>query len=115
MKVRFKTGHPKYRDLTPGNVYRVIGIEADQYRIMNDNGRPFLYPPTIFRIVDAHEPRQWRTWFGGDRERYSYPKDLQRPGFFEDYFDSNPKAMATLHQYLAMTHHSRETTKRQAG
>jgi hypothetical protein len=115
MKVQFKTRYPKYRELTSGNVYRVIGIEADQYRIMNDEGRPFLYPPKIFHIVDAHEPRQWHTWYGEDGERYSYPKDLQQPGFFEDYFEGDRKAMATLQRYLATLPHSRETGKRKAG
>jgi hypothetical protein len=107
MKVRFKTGHPKYRDLTPGTLYRVIGIEADSYRIMNDDGRPYLYPPNLFRIVDASEPRQWKTWYGDGGEKYSYPAELRQPGFFEDYFDGNRKIMATLHRYLASLHHSR--------
>jgi len=115
MKVRFKTSHRKYRDLTPGNVYRVIGIEADQYRIMNDAGRPYLYPPKIFQVVDAAEPRQWHTWFGEDGEKYSYPEDLQSPGFFEEYFDGNPKVMATLHRYLETLSQSGQVSKRKAG
>jgi hypothetical protein len=114
MKVRFKPGHSKYLDLTPGNVYRVIGIEADHYRIMNDDGRPYLYPPKAFHVVDSKEPRQWRTWHGEDGEKYSYPADLREAGFFEDYFDGNRKAMATLHRYLGTLRHSSRPTNRRA-
>src|ERR1700722_13893068 len=116
MKVRFKTGHSKYHDLTPGNVYRVIGVEADQYRIMNDDGRPYLYPPAIFRVIDPTAPREWRAWYGEDGEKYSYPPDLRKPGFFEDYFDGDRKALATLHRCLALWRRAREpNTRRAAG
>lgn len=74
-----------------------------------------LYSPALFRLVDPVKSRQWHTWFGEDGERYSYPEELQRPSFFEDYFDGNRKVMATLHHYLAMPPQSRETTKRKAG
>lgn len=103
MKVCFRNGKSRFRDLTPGNVYRVIGIEADEYRLMNDHGRPYLYPPRLFAVVDPSEPGDWRTWYGDDRERYSYPPQLSAPGFFEDYFDGDRKVMATLHAYLAAT------------
>lgn len=93
--------------LTPGNVYRVIGIEADQYRIMNDVGRPYLYDPRLFRIVDPAEPRDWVSTFGEEGERYAYPPPLAKPGFFEDYFDGKRKALSVLHAYL-------ETSRRKA-
>src|SRR5207249_5009180 len=94
MKVSLKKSSSRYRDLTPGNVYRVIGIEADDFRIMNDAGRPFLYPASLFVIVDPTEDRNWKIWRGADGERYSYPPQLARPGFFEDYFDHDRKTMA---------------------
>jgi len=79
MKVALKKPSSKYRDLTPGNVYRVIGIEADDFRLMNDAGRPFLYPSSIFIIVDPSEPRDWKTGQGPDGERYSYPPNSPGP------------------------------------
>jgi len=36
------------------------------------------------------------TEYGDDGERYSYPRPLNKPGFFEDYFDHHPKAIATF-------------------
>jgi len=42
MIVQLKKKNPRYRDLTFGQPYVVIGIEADDLRILNDAGRPFL-------------------------------------------------------------------------
>jgi hypothetical protein len=104
MLVRLDPNHPQaheYSDLTAGNVYRVLGIEADDLRLMNDAGLPYLYPADLFVVVDPREPDDWVTELGEEGERYAYPKELGRPGFFEDYFDRDPKATAELRQYLA--------------
>ena len=80
-----------YPDLTFQQQYVVIGIEADDLRLLNDHGRPYrpyLYPHTLFEIVDPTEPQDWVTEFGDDGERYAYPPVLNSPGFFEDFFDA---------------------------
>lgn len=74
----------------------MIGIEADEFRILNDEGRPYLYPPNLFSLVDSREPRDWITEFGDDGERYSYPRALNSAGFFEDFFDQKAKAVSTF-------------------
>jgi hypothetical protein len=74
----------------------VIGIEADDLRILNDAGRPVLYPRDLFSLVDAQEPVDWVTEFGDDGERYSYPPPLNKVGFFEDFFDQKTRAVATF-------------------
>lgn len=96
MIVTLKRKNARYRDLTVGQPYVVIGIEADEFRILNDAGRPFLYSPHLFAVVDAREPDDWVTEFGDDGERYSYPPVLNKPGFFEDFFDRRPRAIATF-------------------
>ena len=96
MIVRLKKLNPRYRDLSMRQPYMVIGIEADDLRILNDAGRPFLYPSRLFRVIDRHEPADWVTEFGSDGERYAYPPPLDKPGFFEDFFDNNPKAVSTF-------------------
>lgn len=104
MKVRLvakKLDGVEYQDLTIGNIYNVIGIEADDFRIINDEGQPYLYPPALFSIVDKNEPEDWLTEYGEDGERYAYPPELGQVGFFEDYFDDDPKAIAIFRQYLA--------------
>ena len=64
MIVKLKKKTARYRDLTSGQPYVVIGIEADHLRILNDAGRPFLYPPALFSLVDDEEPVGWVTEFG---------------------------------------------------
>jgi hypothetical protein len=96
MIVKLKKKTARYRDLTFGQPYVVIGIEADHLRILNDAGRPFLYPPNLFSLVDPKEPVDWITEFGDDGERYSYPPPLNKSGFFEDFFDQKAKAVATF-------------------
>jgi hypothetical protein len=39
----------------------VIGREADDFRLFNARGQPYLYPHQLFDIVDAHEPEDWVT------------------------------------------------------
>jgi hypothetical protein len=96
MIVKLKKKNGRYRDLTFGQPYVVIGIEANDLRILNDAGRPFLYPPGLFSLVDSREPVDWITEFGEDGERYSYPPLLNKSGFFEDFFDQKAKAVATF-------------------
>lgn len=96
MIVKLKKKSARYRDLAFGQPYVVIGIEADELRLLNDAGRPFLYPPDLFSLVDSGEPVDWVTEFGDDGERYSYPPLLNKSGFFEDFFDEKAKAVATF-------------------
>jgi hypothetical protein len=104
MKVRFinrASTKIKYQDLTLHNIYQVLGIEADDYRIINDNGLPYLYSADLFTMVDSEEPKEWVTEYGEDGERYAYPPELNRVGFFEDYFDGQTETIIAFHQYLA--------------
>ena len=96
MTVKLRRRNVRYRDLTPGQPYVVIGIEGDELRILNDAGRPYLYPPGVFKVLDAREPQDWVTDRGDDGERYAYPARLNDPGFFEDFFDDKPKAVRTF-------------------
>lgn len=77
MIVELRERDPRYPDLTPGRPYVVLGIEADDLRILNDQGWPYLYPHEIFSIIDAREPEDWVNEHGEDNERYSYPPPQQ--------------------------------------
>lgn len=101
MKARFKRGWWRtYGTLTPGNVYRVIGIEADQLRIFDDLGDPVLFVPQAFDVVDPTEPSDWMSTHGDDGERYAYPVELAEPGFFEDWHDGDVRARSWLAGYV---------------
>jgi hypothetical protein len=96
MIVKLKKKKSAYRDLTLDQPYVVMGIEGDDLRILNDSGRPYLYPRNLFSVINSTEPNDWITEFGQDRERYSYPPALSKPGFFEDFFEEKSNAVATF-------------------
>lgn len=101
MKVRLKNKSRVTKNaLTPGNVYRVIGIECDYFRIMNDFGEPILYNPILFEVIDCTFNKTWVTHICEDGARCSYPPMLQRPGFFEDWFAHDRAVMMDLYLYL---------------
>ncbi len=87
MIVKLKSENTRYPDLSKEQQYFVLGIEADDYRILNDVGKPYLYPPDLFDVIEPTEPGDWVTEFGEDGERYSYPTPLNGAGFFENFFD----------------------------
>ena len=96
MIVELRRKSKRYSDLSPGHPYAVIGIEADDYRLLNDHGRPYLYPRALFEVTDAREPVDWVSEVGEEGERYAYPPPLNEPGFFEDFFDEDTRAVATF-------------------
>lgn len=86
--------------LTPGMDYRVIGIECNDYRILNDDGDPVLYPPQLFDITDATEPADWISTVE-DGCRYAYSTEFNEGGFWEDYHDKVPEAVERFNRYMA--------------
>lgn len=100
MIVRLRKKFEDYPDITSGQHYVVIGIEADDFRLLNDQGRPYLYPPHLFEVTNYRQPPDWITETGDDGEKYAYPPQLSRSGFFEDFFDGEPETVATFWRTL---------------
>ena len=100
MIVKLKKNNFDYRDISQKQPYFVIGIEADDYRILNDYGKPYLYPAHLFEIIDPQESAIWITEYGEDGERYSYPPFMNEPGFFEDYFDGKYEVFSQFWQLI---------------
>jgi hypothetical protein len=96
MIVELRTADPSYPDLSPDQPYLVLGLEANDLRILNDQGRPYVYPREVFKVVDSREPEDWQSEVGDDNERYAYPPPLNAAGFFEDFFDGKLDAVATF-------------------
>ncbi len=51
MKVRWK-GKTEVTGLILDKVYEVISIEKEWYRIIDESGEDYLYPPDLFEIVE---------------------------------------------------------------
>ncbi len=85
--------------LTPGAVYEVIGIEAGDFRLIDDSGSPVLVSPALFEIIDPARPAQWRSW-QQDGGEYAYAPELARAGFFEDFRDREPNAVREFNRYI---------------
>ncbi|MEM7082222.1 MAG: hypothetical protein AAF465_05770 [Pseudomonadota bacterium] len=79
--------------ISPGKEYEVIGIEADDFRIINNMNEPCLYDPALFELIDEAEPNFWVSEIGEDGERYAYPTSWIQPGFFEDFHDGDEKVI----------------------
>lgn len=43
-----------FLELTCGKVYDVISMEKGWYRIVDDNGEVYLYPPDDFVVVEGN-------------------------------------------------------------
>lgn len=51
MEVRWK-GKTEFLVLTHGKEYEVLSVEKGWYRIIDDSGEDYLYPPEYFDIVE---------------------------------------------------------------
>lgn len=51
MKIKWK-GKTEPFALTNGKVYDVISVEKGWYRLIDDSGEDYLYPPEQFDIVE---------------------------------------------------------------
>ena len=54
MKVKF-LGETSFLVLTNSKEYDVISTEKGWYRIIDDSGEDYLYPPKLFEIVEDDE------------------------------------------------------------
>lgn len=50
MRVRWK-GISEFLVLTHNKIYEVLSIEKGWYRLVDDSGEDYLYPPEQFEIV----------------------------------------------------------------
>ena len=54
MKARF-IGETQPLMLTKGKIYSVLSVERRYYRVEDDTGDDYLYPPTMFEIVSDEQ------------------------------------------------------------
>jgi hypothetical protein len=76
-----------HRNLSPGMVYYVVGIDDEYFRVIDNDGEPILYLKALFEIVDTYVPEDWTTRTYEDGEYFIGPAEFNKTGFYEDYFD----------------------------
>lgn len=54
MKVRF-LGETSFLELTHDKVYDVLSIEKGWYRVIDDSGEDYLYPPEDFEVIEPDD------------------------------------------------------------
>ena len=79
--------------MTYGETYEVIGIDCNDYRIINDKNDPCLYDSNECEVVENSEPDFWVKEIDEDGDIYAYPFPWSRVGFFEDYHDRIEKVV----------------------
>lgn len=52
MKVRWK-GKTDFLVLTNNKIYDVLSVEKGWYRLVDDSGEDYLYPPEQFEVVEV--------------------------------------------------------------
>ncbi len=51
MKIKY-TGKTSFLLMTHGKTYDVLSVEKGWYRIVDDSGDDYLYPPQMFEVVE---------------------------------------------------------------
>lgn len=54
MKVRF-IGETDPIYMINGKIYEILSIEKGWYRIIDEEGEDYLYPPELFQVVDENK------------------------------------------------------------
>jgi hypothetical protein len=45
---------------------RTAAVSNIEQEILNDCGKPYLYRPHLFEVIDSNEPTIWITEYGDD-------------------------------------------------
>lgn len=83
-----------HQGVTPLEDYFVIGVDWENFRVIDDGGEPILYPKALFEVLDPTLPPGWQFCEYADGEYYLEPVRTGRPGFFEDFFCSDGDRVA---------------------
>ena len=92
--------------LTIGREYRVLSVIAQPgkrtlLRLIDDEGgRPSLWDARMFKTTTTRIPHIWGIRIDDDGILTLAPPDWQRDGFWEDYFEDDPRAVAEFQTAL---------------
>jgi hypothetical protein len=91
----------EHQSLSPGKEYFVLQINNLDFRVLDDQREPILYPKYLFDVVDSALPNGWSFCEFPGGQYYIGPIELNKPGFYEDYFDRVPEARKLFERVFA--------------
>ncbi len=110
MRVRLRSAQEAKRAdvrgwLRPDEDYAVLAIEhlperVVAYRIATRQGTPALFEASLFAITDPRADEAWVVQYNDAGDVELVPEPWSAPGFWEDFFDGNPGAVARYHEVL---------------
>lgn len=91
--------------LTIGKEYVVMELllsvkKGISYRIVGDNqdAAPAVFPAAEFEIISGHVPKNWKLTIKQNGLMVNGPLSWRDPGFWEDCYDHDPKALEIYKQ-----------------
>ena len=92
-KARIRDGllHP---GISPLEEYFVLGISQEDFRIVDDQGEPFLYPKELFEVLDPSLPPGWQFEESPDGAYHLGPTKTLVRGLYEDFVGSDGDRVA---------------------
>lgn len=81
-------------------IYDVIEINDEYYRVINERKEPILYPKYLFIVIDSYIPQSWTRHDYEDGEYFIGPPELNKKGFYEDFFDGDQKAISLFWEIM---------------
>jgi len=95
-------GKKLHPDITKGNIYSILGIEGENYRLIGDLGKPYLYNKSRFEPVEIDKGNDWIKIDDINVGEISYPvAQFTETNFFEEYFLYNFEAIAEIIFYAS--------------
>jgi len=94
-----KPSKNSYPDITIGNVYFVLGIEGDYFRIFGDLGIALLYHKSRFEVINPDLEPEWIKTIDKNIGEIYYPPEFINGQIFKDYFSGNIIARNVIHHF----------------
>jgi hypothetical protein len=89
----------RHPDITEGNLYSILGMEGDYYRILGDTGKPYLYHKNRFEVIACEKGMDWTREIDSVIGEICYPAAIT-VNIFEEFFLYDLKAKVIISSYV---------------
>jgi hypothetical protein len=92
-----------HETISPDEIYLVIAVDRDFYRVIDDAGQPVMFPKELFEVIDKRIPSGWAFDEHVGGSYYLEPIPCSVPGFYEDYYGSDGDQVAQIRSHSIVT------------